>query len=87
MTAEGVVENATVFTGTVRTRAIRITLLNFDDEPIPNTKCKVTFQDGQTMLVESDNEGVIKFLRKAQGKFEIEMLEEEAGEETGQGEA
>jgi hypothetical protein len=76
-TAKGIVEKAKTFTGIVRSRAIRILLFDADDEPIPNAKCKVTFQDGQTMDVESDSEGVIEFIRKASGDFEIELLEED----------
>jgi uncharacterized GH25 family protein len=75
--AEGIVENAAMFTGVVRTRTIQITLRNYDDELIPNTKCKLTFQDGQTTVVKSDDKGVIKFLTKTQGEFKIELLEEE----------
>lgn len=87
MTAQGIVENAATFTGMVRTRLIHIILMNDNDEVIPSAKCKITFQDGQTMSVESDDEGVIKFLRKAQGEFEIELLEEEeANTESSEGE-
>ena len=84
--AEGIVEMAKTFTGVVRSRAIRILLLNYNDEPIPNAKCKVTFQDGQTMKVESNNEGFIIFLKKAEGEVEIELLEEEGkGTESSEG--
>lgn len=75
MPAEGMVENAALFTGVVRAQIINIILVNDADEPIPNLKCKVEFQDGQTIQVESDDEGVLRFPRKAKG--EIKLLEEE----------
>ena len=84
--AEGIVENADTFTGVVRSRLMRIILMDYDDEPISNTKFKVMFQDGQTISVTSDEKGVIKFIRKAEGEFEIELLEEdEASAESSEG--
>lgn len=80
--AYGIVEKAYMFRGVVRA-PINIILMDDADEPIPNAKCKVTFQDGQTMLVESDGEGVLKFSRKAPGEFEIELLEEEKASKEG----
>jgi hypothetical protein len=85
--AEGIVEMAKTFTGIVRSRAIRVFLFNYNDEALPNVKCRVTFQDGQTTDVESNSEGIIEFIRKSQGEFEIEFLEEEAAvEESGEDE-
>ena len=66
---------AKTYTGIVRSRAVRILLLDYNDEPVPNAKCKITFQDGQTMEVESDSEGVVEFSKKAEGEVEIELVE------------
>lgn len=74
--AEGIVEKAATFTGTVR-GPTHIILIDDTDKTIPNAKCKVTFQDGQTITVESDGDGVLKFIRKTRGEFDIELLEEE----------
>ena len=73
--AEGVVERAKTYTGLVRSRAVRILLLDYEDEPISNAQCKVTFEDGQTLEVESDSEGIIEFSKKAEGEVEIELVE------------
>ena len=54
---------------------IYIILMDDVDEPIPNTKCNVKFQNGQTIQVSSDNEGVLEFPREAEGDVEIEILE------------
>lgn len=83
--ADGIVEDAVTFRGVVR-GFIQIILFDGNDEPIPDAKCKITFKDGQTITVESDGEGVLKFPRKARGEFEIELLEEEASTESSEGE-
>jgi hypothetical protein len=54
---------------------IYIILMDDVDEPIPNTKCNVKFQNGQTIQVSSDNEGVLDFPREAEGEVEVEILE------------
>jgi len=54
---------------------IYIILMDDIDEPIPNTKCNVKFQNGQTIEVSSDNEGVLEFPREAEGEVEVEILE------------
>jgi hypothetical protein len=56
---------------------IRIILMDDANEYIANTKCKVIFEDGQEILVESDGEGVLSFPRKSPGALDIELLEEE----------
>jgi len=73
--AEGIVENAATFTGVVRAQFITILLVNKSNEPIPNFKCKVEFQDGQTIEGKSNSEGILKVPKKAGG--EIKLLEEE----------
>lgn len=57
---------------------INIVLVDKNDAPLPNLKCKVVFQDGQTIEGESDANGVLKLPRKADGEFEIQLLEEES---------
>jgi hypothetical protein len=76
--AEGIVEKATMFSGVVhRHELARVALMDYVDEPIKNTKCRITFEDGQTMEVESDEKGIVEFYRKAQGEIKIEVLEED----------
>jgi len=78
--AQGIAGNAIRYRGVVRRgNFIHIILLDDADEPLPNVRCKIKFQNGQSISVESDNRGVLAFLRKAPGEFEIEMLEEEVG--------
>ena len=75
--AQGIVGKAAMFKGVVRANPIEIVLVNEADEPIANAKCMITFKkNGQTIEVKSDGEGVIKFYRKALGKFEIKLLKE-----------
>lgn len=74
--AEGIVEEAATFRGIAR-EFVQVVLMDYSDEPLPNTKCTVTFQNGKSILVESDDEGIIKFPKKAEGEVEIELLEEE----------
>jgi len=74
---EGIVEKAGTFTGVVRALDFRIVLVNDADEPISNAKCKVMFQNGQEILVESSNKGILKFHRRAQGKLKVKLLESE----------
>ena len=73
--AEGIVEKAATFTGVVRTQFITILLVNKANEPIPNLKYKVEFQNGQTTQVKSNSDGILKFPKKAKG--EIKLSEEE----------
>jgi uncharacterized GH25 family protein len=74
--AQGIVGKAALFKGVVRTNPIEIVLVNEADEPVANAKCKISFANAQTIEVNSDGKGVIKFYRKASGKFEIKLLEE-----------
>ena len=74
--AEGIVEKAATFTSIVR-KFVKISLVDKYDKPIANSKFKVTFQNGKCLLVESDNEGVIKFPKIAKGELDIELLEDE----------
>ena len=61
----------------VRERApLNIVLVDDADAPLPNLKCKVVYQDGQAVEGESDANGVLKVPRKADGKIEIQLLEE-----------
>jgi len=73
--AQGIAGKVALFAGVVRAH-LHIFLVNDADEPIPNLKCEVVFQDGQTIRVESDAEGVLKFPRKAEGEFDLKLLEE-----------
>ena len=76
--AEGIVEKAFTYKGLVRAKEfVQVILMSCSDEPIPNAKCKVTFQDGQTIDVESNDKGILNFQKKAEGEVEIEILEEE----------
>jgi uncharacterized GH25 family protein len=72
--AEGIVGKATLFKGVVRTVPIEIVLVNEDGKPIANARCQITFANAQSIEVVSDSKGVIKFYRKALGKFEIKLL-------------
>ena len=74
--AEGIVEKAVTFTGIVR-RFIQISLIDKRNNPINYRKVNVTFENGQHLLVESDNDGVIKFPVIAKGKVEITLSKEE----------
>lgn len=74
--AQGIVGKAAMFKGVVRANPIEIGLVNEAGEPIANAKCTITFKkNGQTIEVESDDEGILKFPRKAKG--EIKLLKEE----------
>jgi hypothetical protein len=76
--AEGIVEKAFTYRGLVRAKEfVQVILMSCSDEPIPNAKCKVTFEDGQTIEVESNDKGILRFEKKAEGEVEIEILEEE----------
>ncbi len=61
----------------------QVVILDYADEPMPNVKCNVTFQNGQTIKIETDDKGVLKFPLKAKGDVEIELIEEETEEDTG----
>jgi hypothetical protein len=75
---QGIVDKGAVFKSVVRKLDfVQVFLMNHADERMPNTKCRVTFQDGQTITAESDGEGVLRFPRKAPGELKIELLEEE----------
>ena len=54
---------------------INIVLMDEFDAPLPNLRCRVVFQDGQAVEGESDANGVLKLPRKADGEFEIQLLE------------
>jgi hypothetical protein len=82
--AEGIAQKAVMFRGVVR-GFIHIIMMNDGGEPIPNTKCNITFQDGQTLVAKTDGEGVLKFPSKAPGKVEIELLEDKARKNNGDG--
>ncbi len=75
--AEGIVEKAATFTGIIRVEYITILLVNKANEPIPNFKCKVEFQNGQTIQVKSDSDGILKFPKKAGGEIKLSEEEEE----------
>jgi hypothetical protein len=72
--AEGVVEKAATFTGVVR-EFISILLLDEADKSIAKAKFQVKFQNGITIDVESDAQGVLKVERKGSGEFTIQLLE------------
>jgi len=73
---QGIAGGATLYQVVGRkSDCIYIILMDDVDEPIRNTKCNVKFQNGQTIQVSSDNEGVLEFPREAEGEVEIEILE------------
>ncbi len=76
--SQGIAGKATLFTGVVCPRFITVTLLDDKCKPISNVKCEVTFEEGdETVTVEitSDGQGVLKFQRKASGKFTVKLLD------------
>jgi hypothetical protein len=78
--AEGIVEKASTLTGVVRAQDFEINMVNEVDESVSNAKCKITFQNGQTLDVESDSQGVLKFVKKTSGEFQVKLLEDETSE-------
>jgi hypothetical protein len=73
---QGIVGDATLHHVVGRkSDCIYIILMDEVDGPLPNTKCNVKFQNGQTIQVSSDDEGVLEFPREAEGEVEIEFLE------------
>jgi hypothetical protein len=60
--AEGIVEEAATFRG-VCVPEFKIFFINNVNEPIPNLKCKIRFEDGREITGESDGSGKIIFLK------------------------
>ena len=71
--AQGIAGKAAVFKGIVQ-KTFEIFVINGTDEPMPNVKFKVTFEDGQTGNFQSDGNGVFRIPMKT-GSPNIELLE------------
>ena len=50
---------------------IELLLTNDADEPMANVECKIILKDNKEIVKKTDDNGILKFIKTAEGEFKV----------------
>lgn len=56
---------------------IELLLTNEAAEPMANVECKIVLKDNKEIVKKTDDDGILKFIKTADGEFKVILQEEE----------